>query len=140
LFIKYDVDNSGYLDREEFAQLFINMSTDVVTNCDAQKAFDMIDVNGDEKVEFDEFMAIFKETQSQNDMILIEYMFKCIDKDGSGTIEVEEIKKFVDDNKVNFTKDELNNLITKIDADKSGSVDLNEFKAAIYEEFKNINY
>jgi len=107
------------------------MSTDAVTTSDAMKVFDMIDVNNDEKVEFDEFMAIFKETQSQNDMILIEYMFKCIDKDGSGTIEVEEIKKFVDDNKVNFTKDELNNLIDKIDADKSGAVDLNEFKAAI---------
>jgi len=35
----------------------------------------MIDVNGNEKVEFDEFMAIFSENQSQNDMILIEYMF-----------------------------------------------------------------
>jgi calmodulin len=140
MFIKYDVDNSGYLDRDEFAQLFINMSTDAVTTSDAMKVFDMIDVNNDEKVEFDEFMAIFKETQSQNDMILIEYMFKCIDKDGSGTIETEEIKKFVDDNKVNFSKEELNNLITKIDADNSGAVDLNEFKAAIYEEFKNISY
>ena len=97
----------------------------------------MIDVNGNEKVEFDEFMAIFSENQSQNDMILIEYMFQCIVKDGSGTIETEEIKKFVGDNKVNFSKDELNNLINKIDADNSGAVDLNEFKAAIYEEFKN---
>lgn len=115
------------------------MSTETVTDMDAMKCFDMIDVNGDEKVEFDEFMAIFKETASQNDMILIEYMFKCIDKDGSGTIETEEIKKFVDDNKVNFSKEELNNLINKIDADNSGSVDLNEFKNALYEEFKNLS-
>ena len=84
----------------------------------------MIDVNGNEKVEFDEFMAIFSENQSQNDMILIEYMFQCIEKDGSGTIETEEIKKFVGDNKVNFSKDELNNLINEIDADNSDAVDL----------------
>jgi len=119
------------------------MQHDVDTNAkvddmDAMKCFDMIDVNGDEKIEFDEFMAIFKETQSQNDMILIEYMFKCIDKDGSGTIEVDEIKKFVEDNKVNFSKDELNNLIQKIDVDNSGSVDLNEFKIALLEEFKTL--
>lgn len=112
--------------------MFKKMSNDLaVSDMDAMKCFDMIDVNGDEKVEFDEFMAIFKETQSQNDMILIEYMFKCIDKDGSGTIEADEIKKFVEDNKVNFSKDELNNLIKKIDVDNSGSVDLNEFKAAL---------
>jgi len=72
MFIKYDVDNSGYLDRQEFTELFKNMSTETVTEGDAMKCFDLIDVNGDEKVEFDEFMAIFKETASQNDMILIE--------------------------------------------------------------------
>jgi len=72
MFIKYDVDNSGYLDRTEFTELFKNMSTETVTEGDAMKCFDLIDVNGDEKVEFDEFMAIFKETASQNDMILIE--------------------------------------------------------------------
>jgi len=66
------VDNSGYLDRTEFTELFKNMSTETVTEGDAMKCFDLIDVNGDEKVEFDEFMAIFKETASQNDMILIE--------------------------------------------------------------------
>jgi len=128
------VDNSGYLDRTEFKELFKKMQADVTggdSDMDAMKCFDMIDVNGDEKIEFDEFMAIFKETQSQNDMILIEYMFKCIDKDGSGSIEKEEIKKFVEDNKVNFSKEELNNLIKKIDADNSGSVDLNEFKEAL---------
>ena len=99
------------------------MSTETVTDTDAMKCFDMIDVNGDEKVEFDEFMSIFKETASQNDMNLFEYMFNCIDKDGSETIETEEIKKIVDDNKVNFSKEELNNLIAKIDADNSGAVD-----------------
>jgi len=66
------VDNSGFLDRQEFTELFKNMSTETVTEGDAMKCFDLIDVNGDEKVEFDEFMAIFKETASQNDMILIE--------------------------------------------------------------------
>ena len=135
--ILYDDDNSGYLDRDEFAQLSINMSTDVVTTSNTQKLFNMIDVNNDKKVEFNEFMVILTDTQSKNDMILIEYMFKCIDKDGQGTIETEEIKKFQDENKVNFSNYKLNNLITKIDADNSDAIDLNVFKAAIYGNFKN---
>jgi Ca2+-binding EF-hand superfamily protein len=124
----------------EFTELFGNLSKDVVSDMDAMKLFDLIDVNGDEKIEFDEFMAIFKETTSTNDMILIEYMFKCIDKDNSGTIETEEIKKFVEDNKVVFSKDELNKLVARIDADNSGSVDINEFKQALFEEFKKLEY
>ena len=79
------------MDRDEFAQLFITMSTDVVNSSDTMKVFDMIDDNGDVKLEFNEFTVIFKETQSQNDMILIEYIFKCIDKDGSSKIETEEL-------------------------------------------------
>jgi len=47
-------------------------SVEKVEDMDALKCFDMIDVNGDGKIQFDEFMAIFKENQVQNDMILIE--------------------------------------------------------------------
>jgi len=65
------------LNRAEFGELFKKMKTNDESvekddDMDALKCFDMIDVNGDEKIQFDEFMAIFKENQLQNDMILIE--------------------------------------------------------------------
>lgn len=101
----------------------------------SEKLFSFIDVNGDEKIEFDEFICIFNDTNMVNDQILIEFMFATIDRDKSGTIDKNELIKFVEDSKVIFSNGELNDLIMNIDTDGNGNVDLEEFKNALNREF-----
>jgi len=66
------------------------------TEEEALKLFGLIDVNGDEKIEFDEFICIFNETSFINDQIMIDWLFATIDRDKSGTIEKGELLKFVE--------------------------------------------
>jgi len=94
-------------------------------------------VNGDEKIEFDEFICIFNDSTFVNDQIMIDWLFDTIDKDRSGTIEKGELLKFVEDNKVSFNKDEMNELIKDLDTDMSGNVDINEFRTALKKVFKD---
>ena len=65
------------MNRAEFIEIFKKIKTndnsvEKIADMDAMKSFDMNDMNGDGKIQFDEFMAIFKEKQVQNDMNLIE--------------------------------------------------------------------
>jgi len=104
---------------------------------EANKLFGLIDVNGDEKIEFDEFICIFNDSSFVNDEIMIDWLFETIDKDRSGSIEKTELIKFVEDNKVSFNNLEMNELIKDLDADNSGTIDLNEFRVALKKVFGN---
>lgn len=127
------------MDKSEFTKLFRDLNKSGFSEYEAHKLFSLIDVNGDEKIEFDEFMCIFKDTVLMNDKILIEWMFETIDKDKSGFIDKTELTKFISDNNVNFNTEEMNELIMNIDVDGNGNVDRKEFLLAMTKEFEKNN-
>jgi len=48
------------------------ISENKMNDYDKQKLFTLIDINNDERIDYDEFMAIFYDTRVMNEDILVE--------------------------------------------------------------------
>eukprot|EP01064_Diplonema_japonicum_P008891 TRINITY_DN16363_c0_g1_i1.p1 TRINITY_DN16363_c0_g1~~TRINITY_DN16363_c0_g1_i1.p1 ORF type:complete len:935 (+),score=169.22 TRINITY_DN16363_c0_g1_i1:60-2864(+) len=70
-----DTDNSGYLDFKEVTQLMDRLNVSIQRS-KLKKKFDEFDVDGDEKVDFDEFMKFFEKLQFRTELTTL-YQTVC---------------------------------------------------------------
>lgn len=72
LFLSYDKGNKSQLNKEEFLMVCDQISSGTMSVYDKDKMFSLIDINNDERVDQDEFIAIFYDTKVMNEDILVE--------------------------------------------------------------------
>lgn len=72
LFLSYDKGNKSQLNKEEFLMVCDQISSGTMSVYDKDKMFSLIDINNDERVDYDEFIAIFYDTKVMNEDILVE--------------------------------------------------------------------
>ncbi|KAK3749996.1 hypothetical protein QZH41_000421 [Actinostola sp. cb2023] len=131
LFLKYDTDGSGRLQRSEVMTL---LKDDL--GMDAKQAEAMalvVDKDGSGTVSFEEFFQWIRDRkglETVNDTTRYYYtrkaveMFKKYDTDSSGTIEVNELKHLLKD--VNY-KHSVESALNSMDKDGNGKVSFPEF-------------
>merc|ERR1712166_1674720 len=75
-----------------------------------------MDKNGDDKLCFDEYVALCK----------------VVDKDGSGCIDEKELKAFMKKSGCSVSKKELKQMLKDADTDNDGRVNFEEFVKVVF--------
>mmetsp|Transcript_92957 Transcript_92957/g.201026 ORF Transcript_92957/g.201026 Transcript_92957/m.201026 type:complete len:102 (+) Transcript_92957:1107-1412(+) len=100
----------------------MGMMNEGLTAQELDDFFDMLDVNGDGQLNYDEFISSVWDTKKAFDSVNMNYLFHKIDKDGSNTIILEELKDFINDNDVSFIEADIKQILTELDKNKDGTV------------------
>eukprot|EP00800_Vazella_pourtalesii_P021360 TRINITY_DN78_c2_g1_i1.p1 TRINITY_DN78_c2_g1~~TRINITY_DN78_c2_g1_i1.p1 ORF type:complete len:322 (-),score=75.71 TRINITY_DN78_c2_g1_i1:941-1858(-) len=127
-----DIDHDGFITKSELSEAMKILGHNL-TEEEVETMIKDADKNGDNKVDFDEFVAIMKqmaEMASSERIKELAEMFKNFDKDGDGKITFDELKEELR-NIGDFKSDkEILQMIREVDLDKNGTIEFNEF--AIY--------
>jgi Ca2+-binding EF-hand superfamily protein len=136
LFRKYDVDNSGAIDLEEFRNLIYDLGiTD--EGIIIERAFEEVDENKNKLISFDEFFAWWKTKEKFKRIDENIYavraasdVFSKYDKDRSGFLDVQEFQKclaeFANSMKQEY---EVEQIVKALDKDGDGRISFHEFIA-----------
>ena len=130
-FRRFDVNNDGHLDRNEFRQLLLATSS---KNADAQvdEIFRQADTDGDGKVDYQELIkymfpasaqALQKLQKSFKNLNDVKSAFKRFDADGDGHVNKDELRQVMS----GFSAVEVDAIFALGDKDKSGGIDVQEF-------------
>ena len=126
LWIQVDKDFSGYLDRKEF-KLF---SKTLGSNVDYKSLFDVLDIDNDNKINYNEFISYFKRFTSGEEFTDLFNKYQ----NGDGFITAKGLQNFFKENqKENITEREATEMILFF----SKGVKLEEKKTKI-EEISNL--
>lgn len=71
LFFKYDKDNNGSLSQKEFCTFIKDLNPNL-DDFDADRIFEMLDLNGDKQLEYKEFISVFDEAEEANDEMMVD--------------------------------------------------------------------
>ena len=119
-----DADGNGFLDHAEFTA-YLKKSNPAITDAEVSQKIAEIDANGDNKIQFDEFLRFALGNASAED--LSDAFFADFDTDGNGSIDFAEffagLKGFGAIDEAAAKK-----IFTEADTDGNGSIDCDEFR------------
>jgi len=127
-FREADTDGSGYLTVQELTSVLQRKGYKVKDDQKIEKMFNTIDLEGDKKVSFDEYMqAMGQRPAVEHKAAHLRRVARSFDKSGDGKIDRSELKAVFAEMKSNVTDAELDRMMALADTDKSGSLDYEEF-------------
>ena len=94
---KYDVDNSGALNKVEFNN-FLNSIGAFVTTQELRTVFDMFDLNKDGQIHYQEFLNTLRANMAHKRLAVVKHAFQFLDQSGSGKLCFENLCKIYDAN------------------------------------------
>ncbi|ROT36915.1 calmodulin [Sodiomyces alkalinus F11] len=88
-----------------------------------------IDVDGDGRINFEEFLEIMAEParpvgESKNELVAA---FEVFDKDGSGSVSPSELRSVLISLGQRHSDEEIDEMVRQADLDRNGSIDYHEF-------------
>merc|ERR1719270_1456444 len=101
-----------------------------MTEEDAINMIKEFDTNGDQKIDFNEFLTMMStKIQDTESEIEIKEAFKVFDKDRDGFISMDELRHVMSKPPINekLTDDELERMMRYADADEDGQINYKEF-------------
>ena len=130
-FRRFDINNDGHLDRNEFRQLMMASSSG---NVDGQidTLFKKADIDGDGKVDYQELIkclfpasaqALQKLQNTFRNLNEVKAAFKRYDADGDGHVSKQELQQVMS----GFSAAEVEAIFALGDKDQSGGIDVQEF-------------
>jgi Ca2+-binding EF-hand superfamily protein len=125
-FEEIDVDNSGNIDPEEFFE-----SMDEARSMLTDELFRVMDLDGNQRIEFDEFVAVSLVYCMYTKDDILKFCFDLFDLDSGGTIDEKEfieMCKNVNSGDPLFTGN-FRNALLSFDLNADGLIDFDEFKA-----------
>jgi calcium-dependent protein kinase len=128
---RYDRDNSGVLDIGEFKAL-INELGSLPNGVSESDVFNMADVDGSGKINFNEFVAaIFsQQVDAEAKERALTAAFNDLAGGGSGHVSVSEFERMFE----GIEREKIHALFRDIDSNGSGQISLDEFKAYMDKE------
>lgn len=157
LFLKYDADGNGYLDKAEFKALMSDLQSRMDFPPDEIYRFlAEADQNADGNIEYEEFIPLalqiiqgmyakkrleqhMDELEQQAESMLVHGMsreeltavvsqiFERIDVDGSGNLSKSEFLDALTSMELGLTRREVNAIMFQIDQDQDGNISYREF-------------
>ncbi|KAH3854083.1 calmodulin-A-like [Dreissena polymorpha] len=87
-----------------------------------------VDINGNGKIEFNEFLALMeKNLRCYDSEELIRGAFEVIDLHGDGYITYQQLRQVVHDLGLDYTEDEMRDMIAEADTSGEGRVNYHDF-------------
>ncbi|KAL6989467.1 hypothetical protein U1Q18_015216 [Sarracenia purpurea var. burkii] len=126
-FCLLDKDGDGYITIEELATAIKSLGQNP-TQEELWNMFNEVDVNGNGKIEFEEFLHLMarKMKESEADEELKE-AFKVFDKDQDGYISATELRNVMLNLGERMTDEEVEQMVREADLDGDGYVNYDEF-------------
>lgn len=129
-FALFDKDNTGSINSNELATVMRSLGLSP-SEAEVADLMNEIDVNGSNKVEFSEFLALMSRQlkNSDSEQELLE-AFKVFDKNGDGFISAAELKHVLTSIGEKLTDAEVDELLNEV-SDGSGEIDIQQFAALL---------
>lgn len=129
-FALFDKDNNGYISSSELATVMRSLGLSP-SEAEVADLMNEIDVDGNHKIEFSEFLALMsrqlKSTDSEQELL---EAFKVFDKNGDGLISAAELKHVLTSIGEKLTDAEVDDMLKEI-SDGSGEIDIQQFAALL---------
>jgi Ca2+-binding EF-hand superfamily protein len=127
----FDSDGSGSISVDELKQALRNLGIDA-RNQTLSNMMNDLDKNGDQNIDFDEFIdmmtAKMSDTDNREDLLKVFNLFLGED---AGTrndkIKIQHLRRVAKELNEAMSEDELNEMIARADLDKDGAVSFDEF-------------
>lgn len=124
----FDTDKSGQIDTNELKKALQQLGIDA-KNQTLQNMLADIDKNGNQEIDFDEFIdmmtAKMSDKDTREDLQKVFELF--IGDDNTDKIDIRHLKKVAKELNENMSDEELNEMITRADTDRDGKVSFEEF-------------
>ena len=120
---------AGTIELTELKQVMLQLGQNPAEE-DLIEMMRLVDVNGDNEIDFDEFLVMMNMRSGERDTEaeLLE-AFKLFDLDGSGTISREELSTLMKNLGQALTDDEIDAMIDEVDQNLDGEISFDEFQA-----------
>ncbi|XP_024959277.1 calmodulin-like protein 1 [Cynara cardunculus var. scolymus] len=125
VFNKFDKNRDGKISKEEYGSA-VGLLGGKKAKSEVTKAFQVIDVDGDGFIDFDEFM----EAQTADGGVKtgdIKSAFQVFDLDGNGKISAEELMQVLRQLGERCSLEACRKMVKGVDADGDGMIDVDEF-------------
>ncbi|CCH59082.1 hypothetical protein TBLA_0B02400 [Henningerozyma blattae CBS 6284] len=129
-FALFDKDNTGSINSSELATVMRSLGLSP-SEAEVADLMNEIDVNGNNKIEFSEFLALMSRQLKSNDseQELLE-AFKVFDKNGDGLISAAELKHVLTSIGEKLTDVEVDDMLNEV-SDGQGDIDIQQFAALL---------
>ena len=129
-FALFDKDNTGSILSSELATVMRSLGLSP-SEAEVADLLNEIDVNGNHRIEFSEFLALMsrqlKATDSQQELL---EAFKVFDKNGDGFISAAELKHVLTSIGEKLTDAEVDDMLREV-SDNTGEIDIEQFSALL---------
>lgn len=129
-FALFDKDNKGCISSSELATVMRSLGFSP-SEAEVADLVNEIDLNGNHKIEFSEFLALMsrqlKSTDSEQELL---EAFKVFDKNGDGLISAAELKHVLTSIGEKLTDAEVDDMLKEV-SDGSGEIDIKQFAALL---------
>lgn len=107
------------------------------TESDLIEMINSVDDNGDNEIDFEEFLVLMKSRIGERDPEKeLRDAFSVFDTDGSGAIDRKELKRLMKKLGQALTEAELDAMMDEVDTNGDGEISFEEFKAMMVSSFK----
>ncbi|KAG0668580.1 phosphorylase kinase, delta [Maudiozyma exigua] len=126
----FDKDHSGSISASELKSVMKSLGLSP-TDEEVQDLVNEIDIDGNNEIEFNEFLTLMSKQMPSNDteQELIE-AFKVFDTNGDGVISVSELKSVLKSIGEDLSDDELNQMIQEV-SKGTGEINIEQFAALL---------
>ena len=125
LYLRY----TGTIELHELQQVMRKLGQNP-TESDLIEMINSVDDNGDNEIDFDEFLILMKSRIGERDPEKeLKDAFAVFDTDGSGSIDRKELKRLMKKLGQALTEAELDAMMDEVDTNGDGEISFEEFKA-----------
>lgn len=126
-FEMFDKDKDGSITAKELAMVMKSLNQEP-TDADVEEMINEVDVNGNGKIEYEEFVIMMnkriKETDTEEEVI---NAFRVFDKEGNGSISTLELKHIMTTLGDKITEEEIDEMLREADINGNGFINYEEF-------------
>ncbi len=133
MFLRFDANNDGFIDQEELASVYGEISALFQMEVpDVKTLFAACDTNGDGKIDYTEFVSAAVNKSVLVSQENLKAAFNLIDADASGQISKEELKAFFGGEGADAQGEEIwDSIMAEVDDDDDGMMSYIEFEAVM---------
>lgn len=136
VFDKFDANKDGKVSQQEYKATLKALGMENSVR-DVPNIFQVVDLDGDGFINFEEFMEAQKKGGGIRTMD-IQSAFRMFDKNGDGKISAEEVKEMLWRLGERCSLEECRRMVRAVDTDGDGMVDMNEFMAMMTHSLRHV--